>query len=62
MFAPSWSAKVQYHYYNFGNTRFDAPALLVPFGSFSNDDHTLKIGPNYRFNWASPVGPVAARY
>jgi outer membrane immunogenic protein len=59
MFAPSWSAKVEYQYYNFGSTRFLAPAPLVPFGSFSNDDHTLKLGLNYRFNWA---GPVAARY
>jgi outer membrane immunogenic protein len=31
----------------------------VPFGSFSNDEHTIKAGVNYRFNWA---GPVAARY
>jgi outer membrane immunogenic protein len=55
MFAPTWSAKVEYQYYNFGNTRFVAPAPLVPFGSFSNDDHALKVGLNYRFNWGSPV-------
>src|SRR4051812_47441096 len=28
MFAPTWSAKVEYQYYNFGNTRFVAPAPL----------------------------------
>jgi outer membrane immunogenic protein len=59
MFAPSWSAKVEYQYYNFGSSRFIAPVVMVPFGSFSNDEHTLKAGLNYRFNWA---GPVAARY
>jgi outer membrane immunogenic protein len=59
MFARNWSAKVEYQYYNFGSSRFIAPAVLVPFGSFSNDDHTLKAGVNYRFNWG---GPVTARY
>ncbi len=59
MFAPSWSAKVEYQYYNFGDARFTAPAALVPFGNFTTDDHTVKAGVNYRFNWG---GPVAARY
>jgi outer membrane immunogenic protein len=59
MFAPSWSAKAEYQYYNFGNGNFTAPAALVPFGSFGTDDHTLKAGVNYRFNWG---GPVMARY
>jgi outer membrane immunogenic protein len=59
MFAPSWSAKVEYQYYNFGNSRFVAPAALVPFGTFTTDDHVVKVGLNYRFNWASPV---VARY
>jgi outer membrane immunogenic protein len=59
MFAPSWSAKVEYQYYNFGSSRFIAPAVLVPFGTFSNDDHTLKAGVNYHINWAAPV---SARY
>jgi len=55
MFAPSWSAKVEYQYYNFGSANFIAPAALVPFGSFTTDDHVVKVGVNYRFNWASPV-------
>ena len=59
MFAQNWSAKAEYQYYNFGDSRFLAPAALVPFGSFHNDEHTLKLGVNYRFNFASPV---VARY
>jgi outer membrane immunogenic protein len=59
MFAPNWSAKAEYQYYNFGDSRFLAPAALVPFGTFHNDEHTLKLGVNYRFNFASPV---VARY
>ena len=59
MFAQNWSAKAEYQYYDFGNSRFLAPAPLVPFGTFHNDEHTLKIGVNYRFNFASPV---VARY
>ena len=59
MFAPNWSAKAEYMYYDFGSTRFVAPVVLAPFGSFHHDDHTLKVGVNYRFNFA---GPVAARY
>ena len=46
-------------YYDFGSTRFVTPAALAPFGSFHTDDHTLKLGVNYRFNFASPV---VARY
>jgi outer membrane immunogenic protein len=59
LFTPNWSAKAEYQYYDFGRSQFVAPAALVPFGAFSNDEHTLKAGLNYRFNWASPV---AARY
>ena len=59
MFAQNWSAKAEYQYYNFGNSRFVVPAALVPFGAFNNDEHTFKAGVNYRFNWGSPV---VARY
>ena len=59
MFAQNWSAKAEYQYYDFGSSRFVAPVALVPFGSFHNDEHTLKAGVNYRFNWGAPV---AARY
>jgi outer membrane immunogenic protein len=59
MFAPSWSAKVEYQYYNFGNTNFVTPPVLTAFGSTRDDEHTIKAGINYRFNWG---GPVVARY
>ena len=59
MFAPNWSAKAEYQYYNFGSSRFLTPVALVPLGSFTNDDHTVKVGVNYRFNWG---GPVVAKY
>jgi outer membrane immunogenic protein len=59
MFAPSWSAKLEYQYYNFGNATFTAPLAMVPYGSFTTDDHVVKAGINYRFNFGSPV---AARY
>jgi outer membrane immunogenic protein len=60
MFAPNWSAKAEYMYYNFGNSRFVAPVALAPFGSFRTEDHTVKVGLNYRFNLGGPVAP--ARY
>jgi outer membrane immunogenic protein len=58
MFAPNWSAKAEYQYYNFGDAHFTA-GPLVGTGNFTTDDHTIKAGLNYRFNWASPV---VARY
>jgi outer membrane immunogenic protein len=57
MFAPNWSANVEYQYYNFGNASFIAPPGLVSVGSFTTDDHTVKAGVNYRFNWGGPVAP-----
>jgi outer membrane immunogenic protein len=60
MFAPSWSAKVEYQYYNFGDTTFVAGSPGVLVGTrFRDDEHTVKAGINYRFNWG---GPVVARY
>jgi outer membrane immunogenic protein len=58
MFAPSWSAKIEYQYYNFGSTTFLTSGSA--FGTrITDDEHTVKGGINYRFNWG---GPVAARY
>ncbi|MBR0797657.1 porin family protein [Bradyrhizobium jicamae] len=62
MFAPNWSAKVEYQYYDFGDSHFTSPAALVPFGTFHNDEHTVKAGINYRFNLGNWGAPVAARY
>ncbi|MBR1124233.1 porin family protein [Bradyrhizobium lablabi] len=59
MFAPNWSAKAEYQYYNFGNTTFTAAPADVVGTRFRNDEHTVKVGVNYRFGWG---GPAAARY
>ena len=34
------------------------PPVLATFGTFNNDEHTLKAGLNYRFN----LGSTSARY
>jgi outer membrane immunogenic protein len=59
MFAPNWSAKVEYQYYNFGSTTFTGGPADVVGARFRDDEHTVKAGINYRFGWG---GPVAARY
>ena len=59
MFAPNWSAKAEYQYYDFGKTTFNAGPPDIAGRSFRNDEHTVKLGLNYRFGWG---GPVAARY
>jgi outer membrane immunogenic protein len=59
MFAQNWSAKIEYQYYDFGTSSFTTPVALAPFGSFRTDDHVVKAGLNYRFNWG---GPVVAKY
>jgi outer membrane immunogenic protein len=60
MFAQNWSAKVEYQYYDFGNTTFrTGPADIVGV-RFRDDEHTVKAGLNYRFNFGG--GPVVAKY
>src|SRR6266851_2350861 len=59
MFAPSWSAKVEYQYYNFGSTTFTTGPAVIVGTRFRDDEHTVKAGINYRFNWG---GPVVAKY
>ena len=59
MFAQNWSAKIEYQYYDFGKTTLRDAAALAAFGSFRDDEHTVKAGLNYRFNWG---GPVVAKY
>ena len=59
MFAPNWSAKAEYQYYNFGNTTFTGGPAPIVGARFRDDEHTVKVGVNYRFGWG---GPVAARY
>lgn len=55
MFTPSWSAKVEYQYYDFGTANFVTPTTFAP-GNFKNDEHTVKAGLNYRFNLGSLGG------
>ena len=56
MFAPNWSAKAEYQYYNFGNTRFSGGPADIAGTSLRDDEHTVKLGVNYRFGWGGPVG------
>jgi outer membrane immunogenic protein len=39
MFAPSWSAKVEFEYYELGRVN-----MIAPVGAFRNDEHTIKLG------------------
>ena len=56
---PNWSAKAEYQYYNFGNTTFTAGPADIAGRRFRNDEHTVKVGVNYRFGWG---GPAASKY
>ena len=59
MFAPSWSAKVEYNHYDFGNSNYNVAAFApVPF-SIKSSASALTIGANYHFN---SIGWVAAKY
>jgi outer membrane immunogenic protein len=58
LFTQNWSGKIEYQYYDFGKTTFTAPGTLAGLSS-RNDEHTVKAGLNYRFNWG---GPVVAKY
>jgi outer membrane immunogenic protein len=58
LFAPNWSAKAEYQYYNFGDTTFAAGPIAG--ARIRDDEHTVKLGVNYRFGWGGPAG--ATRY
>ncbi len=62
MFAPAWSAKIEYQYYNFDRTSiaFNGGPLGGDFISFRDDLHTVKAGINYHFNWGG--SQVVAKY
>lgn len=59
MFAPAWSAKVEYQYYNFDTTTAAFADPLLTGLSYKDDLHTVKVGVNYHFNWG---GPLVAKY
>jgi outer membrane immunogenic protein len=56
MFAPNWSAKAEYQYYNFGNTTFTSGPADIVGARVRDDEHTVKVGVNYRFGWGGPLG------
>lgn len=62
MFAPNWSAKVEYSYYDFGGKD---RTLVTPAGAPLDTINSkltvnsVKAGINYHFNWG---GPVVAKY
>lgn len=57
LFAPNWSAKAEYQYYDFGSTTFTSGPPAIVGTSFKNDEHTVKAGLNYRFTWGGPQVP-----
>jgi outer membrane immunogenic protein len=59
LFTQNWSGKVEYQYYDFGNTTVVSGLAGINGTSYKNDEHTVKAGLNYRFNWG---GPVVAKY
>ncbi|MBN9149007.1 MULTISPECIES: outer membrane protein [unclassified Nitrobacter] len=64
LFTQNWSGKIEYQYYDFGNVHYDFFDGLNNHyvGSFRNDEHTIKVGLNYRFNWGAPLAPHAPGY
>lgn len=60
LFTQNWSGKVEYQYYDFGSVTYLTPTQVV--GGFRNDQHTVKVGLNYRFNWGAPVAPLTPGY
>jgi outer membrane immunogenic protein len=59
MFAPSWSAKAEYMYADFGSANYFANVIPGGIDSGHQQVHTIKAGINYHFNWG---GPAVARY
>jgi outer membrane immunogenic protein len=69
MFAPNWSAKVEYLYTDLGRGQgFAAPefaagalnGFAVTQSPVQNRFHTVRAGLNYHFNWGA--APVVAKY
>lgn len=59
MFAQNWSAKVEYMYYDFDRNFSGTSGAFTGSGRYRDDEHTVKVGLNYRLGWGAPV---AARY
>ena len=58
MFARNFSTKIEYMYYQFDRNQLFTGTPLVGLGNFRLEEHTIKVGLNYRFNLASPLTPV----
>ena len=43
MFAPNWSAKAEYQYYNFGSTTVTAGPADVIGARFREDEHPARV-------------------
>jgi outer membrane immunogenic protein len=58
-FAPNWTAKLEYMYYNFGSSTYTT-SVVAEFIRATPQVHTVKLGVNYLFS----TGPsaVIARY
>jgi outer membrane immunogenic protein len=54
------SRRIEYQYYNFGSTTFTGGPAPIVGSRFRDDEHTVKVGVNYRFGWGG--APVAAKY
>ncbi|MBR0828147.1 porin family protein [Bradyrhizobium manausense] len=59
MFAPNWSAKVEYNYIDFGRSTLQYDPTPANRSEWTDTVHTVKAGVNYHFNWG---GPVVAKY
>ncbi|MDB5652424.1 MAG: InterPro [Tardiphaga sp.] len=55
MFAQNWSGKSEHQYFDFGRNQLLTGAPLLFAGNIRNDEHTIKAGLNYHFNFASPL-------
>ncbi len=42
MFAPNWSAKAEYQYYNFGGTTFTGGPGEIIGAHYRDDEHTIR--------------------
>ncbi|MGJ4928409.1 outer membrane protein [Bradyrhizobium sp. HKCCYLS2038] len=60
MFAPNWSAKVEYNYIDFGRSTIqytNAPVVFANRSEWNDTIHTVKAGISYHFG-----GPALSRY
>lgn len=57
MFAQNWSGKIEYQYFQFDRNQLFVGTPLVGLGNFRDEEHTIKVGLNYHFNFANPLAP-----